>query len=207
MRIVNSWRNGLTILNAEDILIEKSVFADTNGDWPQDGLDIEANRGSYVPSVTNIRIMNNLFYGNDGYGLHIDKMGGPRNITIKGNYFSDNLRAAVAGNGNGVVVTDNLFENSSRSTNERIYGRGSAERLGSVFLSRGASNVAVENNAFEAIDAGEALLYVTGRSGTGHTFVGNCIYDVDVREIKDRRGRVRRVNNEFRRSGCPDPRR
>jgi len=62
----NNRRQGLSITNANNVLISNSIFRNTNGTSPQAGIDIEPNTNQVTE---DIKIVNSESYGNTGFGL------------------------------------------------------------------------------------------------------------------------------------------
>lgn len=84
----NNRRQGISIESNDGLIIKNSVFKNTNGTAPADGLDIEPYSGRVVQ---NVQILNNTFSGNAGHGLELIAMDGTVDkITVTGNTFSGN---------------------------------------------------------------------------------------------------------------------
>lgn len=62
----NNRRQGLSVTSADGITINNSVFMNTNGALPMDGIDLEPNKGE---TVTNVQILNSKFINNKGSGI------------------------------------------------------------------------------------------------------------------------------------------
>lgn len=205
VHVKNSWRIGLHIANAINIVVENSIFEDTEGDYPQAGIDVEANRRSYSPASEKLVFRDNLILNNKGYGLQISAVGAPRDIEVLNNLFSNNLRGGMQANATNVLVANNMFENTTRALNERYKNR-TITTNGRIFLSNGSRSVDIENNAFDSIHAGRAVVFSRVGAG-GHSLVGNCFADVSVPELFDRRGKFTTVrSNDFNAGRCADPR-
>jgi hypothetical protein len=63
----NNRRQGLSITNADVVLVSNSIFKNTNGTAPQAGIDVEPN--SLVGEITGITFVNVQCTGNTGNGL------------------------------------------------------------------------------------------------------------------------------------------
>ena len=105
IKIVNSTidncrRNGISIVQGENILINNNLIKNTNGTAPQHGIDIEASKGKTFKKIT---ISNNTIYGN---GSHTSIMVfyrqistgdislngvGEEGITINNNHLGDRM--------------------------------------------------------------------------------------------------------------------
>lgn len=100
----NNRRQGLTITQAESVIVRNSIFRNTKGIAPQSGLDIEPNSGCYVSNVT---IQNNQFTGNAGSGLIINGAAGKsvNAISVDSNTFSGNTNGVVIGAANASDIS------------------------------------------------------------------------------------------------------
>jgi polygalacturonase len=79
-------RQGLSIIEADGVLVKNSVFQNTAGVRPGAGIDLEPDeRGQ---AITNIRIQTSRFLDNAGSGIEINGKKGPiANIEITHNVF------------------------------------------------------------------------------------------------------------------------
>jgi hypothetical protein len=78
----NSWRNGLSIINGHDILIDHGQYDNSNGTIPEGGIDLESDTGGYEPGIWNVEIRGTTLTGNDGVGLLVSSVGTPESIII-----------------------------------------------------------------------------------------------------------------------------
>ena len=62
----NNRRQGLSITSADGVSVKNSIFTNTNGTLPMDGIDIEPNEGE---TVMNVQIINSKFLNNKGSGI------------------------------------------------------------------------------------------------------------------------------------------
>lgn len=62
-------RQGLSVISADNLLVEKSVFSNTIGTAPMAGIDLEPNRSNEL--MRNIVIRDNLFLNNSQLGMHM----------------------------------------------------------------------------------------------------------------------------------------
>lgn len=101
--IDNNRRQGISIENADRVLIEGNTISNTNGTTPQSGIDIEPTNWSNpsMRKANNITIRNNTFKDNNGSGVQTYGMSnhaegfenGPTeisNLVIDGNTFDGN---------------------------------------------------------------------------------------------------------------------
>lgn len=84
-------RQGLSIIDADGLLVTNSVFTNTRGTRPSSGIDLEPDRTSQ--RIANVRIQNSEFLGNAGAGILIDGGKGPvADVEIINNAFTGNAR-------------------------------------------------------------------------------------------------------------------
>lgn len=85
----NNRRNGLSVVNVDNMVVRDSVFSNTHGTNPQAGIDVEPNAGQ---TVNNLTLDNCQLYNNAGAGLDIMGVAGTienikcNNINSKFNY-------------------------------------------------------------------------------------------------------------------------
>ena len=72
-------RQGLSIIDAERVLISNSVFKNTRGTRPSAGIDLEPDKESQ--SIRNIKITRSKFLDNAGAGIQILGKKGVSNVT------------------------------------------------------------------------------------------------------------------------------
>jgi polygalacturonase len=81
-------RQGLSIVDADGVVVTDSLFKNTRGTRPSAGIDLEPNEEQ---AVTNIRIKSSRFFDNAGSGIQIaGKKGRISNIEIAHNEFRGN---------------------------------------------------------------------------------------------------------------------
>jgi parallel beta-helix repeat protein len=114
-------RNGASITGCDGLVVRDSVFRNSQGTAPEDGLDIEPNAGD---TVRKARIYGCLFTGNAGSGLE-DGVGDSDlgrafidQVVIDGNTFTGNGKSPADGtvkmavrisNSPGTLVTNNII--------------------------------------------------------------------------------------------------
>jgi hypothetical protein len=85
VRCIGNRRQGMSIVSGKQISITKSFFANTSGTKPEDGIDLEPDKGDAIDGVT---ISGNTFSGNAGAHIELaGKRGSIKNVTIKLNIF------------------------------------------------------------------------------------------------------------------------
>ena len=74
----NNRRQGMSITSADSVRIMDSIFKNTHGTAPMDGLDLEPNEGE---TINNVQILNSHFLNNQGCGIELSV---PDNIAKTG---------------------------------------------------------------------------------------------------------------------------
>lgn len=108
---LNNFRQGLSIIEGLDGLIDGGRFGLTNGLWdvgqgPCAGIDLEPDDlpGRPQDRIRNIRLRNILFDGNQGPGLLITRINGVRDIEVTDCIFDGNKKAAIESFGDDVCI-------------------------------------------------------------------------------------------------------
>jgi len=165
----NGFRQGMSIINGENIQVIGGAYTNTHGTAPAAGIDIEANDGTAVPGNHNILIRGVILTGNDGYGVQLTAKGLPSNITIEGSYFADNDHGAVWLNTAQTLIKGNTFESFTLSEHALIY-LGGHETNG---------NNVITGNSFNHINTGQAVLLAHRSAGANNQSYDNKYYDID----------------------------
>lgn len=135
VRCRNNRRQGISIIGALVIQVLDSEFSDTKGTKPEDGIDIEPDKGDEVRQVTirNCRCLNN-----NGNGIEINGMNGiVDGVTITGCTLSGNRGTGFYGqNMRNVALLDN----------PRIERNG----FRGMHLSATSRNVTIRGNRFSS---------------------------------------------------------
>jgi Pectate lyase superfamily protein/Right handed beta helix region len=104
----NNRRQGLSIVEADGVLVTDSIFSNTHGTRPSAGIDLEPDQPSQ--KIVNIRIQNSKFLNNAGPGIEIaGKRGAVAKVELSRNMFKGNrpilvenapevLASAICGN-------------------------------------------------------------------------------------------------------------
>lgn len=104
----NNRRQGLSIIEADGVIVTDSVFKNTNGTRPSAGIDLEPDKPEQ--EITNVQIQNSKFIDNAGPGIEIaGKRGRISKIELTRNIFQGNrpilvenapdiLASAICGN-------------------------------------------------------------------------------------------------------------
>lgn len=120
-------RQGISVISAENLLIERSVFSNTSGRGPGAGIDLEPNRAD--ERMVNVTIRNCVFE-NNRLGMHFflahlreDSM--PVSVLFENNLIRDHMEGygigihvAAMGDDGGrgeVVLRNNIVVNTSRA--------------------------------------------------------------------------------------------
>ncbi len=85
----NNRRQGLSIIDVNDLVVTDSIFKNTHGTRPSAGIDLEPNKAEQ--RITDVRIENSKFLDNAGYGIALSgKRGRILKVEITGNVFKGN---------------------------------------------------------------------------------------------------------------------
>lgn len=113
-------RQGISVGHANNVEIDHSIFANTNGTGPGAGIDLEPGGGS-TEIVENINIHDNVFINNNNAGItaYAASKSHVRNIHIYNNTFVDNSAwipgQLVTNQVEGVEIDHNKFINNEAS--------------------------------------------------------------------------------------------
>lgn len=138
----NNYRQGISVISANGLLIDRCIFYKTNGTAPEAGIDFEPNHPFNV--VRNVVIRNSIFHANRGPGVMVMKI----------QYLSDSFRTSgrienctIIGNEKGILLSTWLpnweFRNNLIIGN-RTHGMAQLRRDG---VRRGGMSL-VEHTAF-----------------------------------------------------------
>ncbi|MGA2080400.1 MAG: right-handed parallel beta-helix repeat-containing protein [Holophaga sp.] len=191
---VHNRRNGLSITSCRSVTVRGSVFRDSRGTAPQDGLDVEPNPGE---TVSGALITGCLFAGNAGNGLEdgVPDLSLGRafvtQVSIDANAFIGNGQASAEGaeamavrisNCPGTQVTRNVvLDNAGRGIYLRFNADGSLVSGNTVVLTAGdgIAQAACRDNRITANqvlrNTGHGILSTncTGGTVSGNTVAGN----------------------------------
>lgn len=134
----NNRRQGMSITNADSVLVVNSKFINTNGKAPQAGIDLEPNAAN---SVSNIHIINCDFSNNMGRGLDIVGLNGKNSFVSVYDCRFDN-------NNSGIAIT----RDSEQITISEVEIRNST--FFGINLSAGASEIAIVNSVMDSCPIG-----------------------------------------------------
>jgi Ca2+-binding RTX toxin-like protein len=165
----NSFRQGMTIANGENIQVVGGAYTDTHGGPPSAGIDIEADPGTAVPGNDNILIRGVTFSGNDGFGVALVGLGQTANITVEGCYFTNNRDGGINLGTASTLIKGNTFENFSESY------RGIIDLPADNFTN---SNNVITCNSFNNISTGQPVIYAHAYSGTNNQVYSNDFYNI-----------------------------
>ena len=85
-------RQGLSIIEADGLVVTASIFKNTRGTRPSSGIDLEPDRATQ--KISNVRIQNSQFLDNAGSGILIDGGKGPiADVEIADNFFAGSARS------------------------------------------------------------------------------------------------------------------
>jgi parallel beta-helix repeat protein len=195
-------RQGLSITNADGVVVKNSAFNNTGGTPPEAGIDIEPDAGQ---AVNNVQITACSFSGNAGFGVTASVPSAntgqafTTKVVIDGNTVVGNgtnpttgTRGIQVSNTAGHVVTNNIVKDN--------YGSG-------IVVRNGADNTIVTGNTVTGTIAKNPastgpgygiLLYKTGGNlVTGNTIENNAgcgLRDVDPTGTNSTTGNTQSAN-------------
>ena len=114
---IRNRRQGLSIINADRLLVTDSVFRETRGTAPSFGIDLEPNKAH--EKITNVRIQRSKFIGNERGGILIaGKKGHIEKIEIRNNVFEKNRPILIenAPRVRSASICDNRFITKQTAT-------------------------------------------------------------------------------------------
>ena len=163
----NNRRQGLSVTSADGITINNSVFMNTNGALPMDGIDLEPNNGE---TVRNVQILNSQFLNNKGSGIEsvvaddlVDKAF-VKQVIIDHNTVYNN--GAIGAYSAGIKI--------SRQSSQLIMNNIVKENL--------QDGIAIVNNATNNILSGNQISgngnKIDANIGFGILFYGNAIDNI-----------------------------
>lgn len=129
----NNKRQGISVVGADDVLIDNCTITNTNGTSPQAGIDIEPNNTKY--DNNNITIQNSYLSGNVGGGILT--YNNSYNVTIQNNTLVNNP-----------VIIKRQYADSPQPT-VKIKSNTFSGDTGITF--DGVSNCSIEGNTLQRI--------------------------------------------------------
>jgi uncharacterized repeat protein (TIGR02543 family) len=172
----NNRRDGLSIIHADNVVVDNCVFKNSHGQAPEAGIDIEPNANN---TVNNVTIKNSDILNNGESGITLYKAPGYTNsfitnVTITGNTVDSNgfLPGIFVITPVATIITNNTVTNNNSygvslyvSTGSTVTGNTiSGNSKYGVVLAAGASNCTVTGNTITNNTAGAIL-----DQGTGNT--------------------------------------
>jgi parallel beta-helix repeat protein len=182
----NNRRQGLSILNGTDILVQNSVFSNSNGVAPQDGIDIEP--GGDTNFAKRITIIGCNAKNNAGHGINVQGTSTGVNvedINLTGNTVTSNSLNGInlyTASG-GVNLTGNTARSNTQdgfhleiASNVNLTGNHATSNTGDGFsLSNGVSNVTLTGNDTLGNTRGVVVFDAGGTRPTGIVISANAI--------------------------------
>jgi hypothetical protein len=111
----NCYRQGMSIINAYNIVVSGGSYNNTNGTSPQSGIDVESNAGAAVPGNAYILIEGVRFSGNTGRGVITSAVSTGVDIWIDGCSFDTNTDVAITAAATGTVISKCSFRGHTAS--------------------------------------------------------------------------------------------
>jgi hypothetical protein len=193
----NNRRQGMSIISAENLLVQRCQFTNTNGTAPQDGIDIEPNHATN--RLVNVRIEDCVTANNHGNGIEIplgnlDGTSQPVSITVSrhldrrsglnGCYITGAGRANPV---TGTVSFTNFTSQSPQGEGVYIFGCGGP--------SLSFSDLTITNPAQKGLPSYDSAIFIHQPSGAsnpgGNVFIrsstisdstGKMYYYFEVRD-------------------------
>lgn len=164
----NAYRQGMSIINANDIQILGGEYSDTSGTAPSAGIDLEPNDGSASPGITDVLIRGVRFARNDGAGVTGGGAVQISRITIEDSTFVDNAHRGGAGFRTGFrfgfrdsLVQRNTFTSHGLTSSLGVViFRGHADTHTGVFRENTIEGNTTEGPAIEIGGTGPAMFIV-----------------------------------------------
>ncbi len=125
-------RQGLSIVDASDVLITHSSFRDTRGTPPAAGVDLEPDRPEQ--RIKNVRILDSEFVNNEGEGIKLHgKKSAVAKLEIRRNVFRNNKPIALKGDyaalASNICGNRYVAEESAAGRSEGLYAYGEAVKM------------------------------------------------------------------------------
>jgi hypothetical protein len=111
----NAYRQGMSIINAYNIVVSGGAFTNTTGTSPQSGIDVESNAGAATPGNGYILIQGARFSGNVGRGVITSAASTGVDIWIDGCSFDTNTDGAITAAATGTVISKCSFRGHTAS--------------------------------------------------------------------------------------------
>lgn len=111
VKIESSCRNGISIINAYGVKLNKLHISNSNGLSPAAGIDVESDVNFPAPSNKNITITDCYIADNKGCGIMTSQKGSPENIRIANNTIL-NCEIGIFVASKKTKVENNIIRNS-----------------------------------------------------------------------------------------------
>jgi hypothetical protein len=129
---VHNRRQGLSIVDANGVLVTHSSFRDTRGHRPAAGIDLEPDRPEQ--RIKNVRILDSEFINNEGGGIKLHgKKSTISNVEIKRNVFRNNKPIELTGDyaalSSNICGNRYVAEESASGRSEGLYAYGDPVKM------------------------------------------------------------------------------
>ena len=173
----NNRRQGMSIVAVNGMVVKNSIFTNTNGIDPKDGIDIEPNIGN---TVNNVKIVSSQMYNNNGRGIDVSAVGASigntmiTNLYIQGNTIANN--SVVGGSAEGLrlsntsghQIINNIVANNYQDGISLVSGASNNIVSGNIATNNGT--VSNPSNGIGILTYGNSLNNtITGNIATGNT--------------------------------------
>ncbi len=184
----NNYRQGISVITAENLLIEDTVLRNTSGTPPQAGIDFEPNHPG--ERLVNVVMRNCLTENNNasGYMWYLRPLNADSEpISIR----LENCRSLNDGGISARIITDGTLESSVTGTIEFINCTFEGSRQPGISVSKPAESGLVRFERCAVIDCGgeelttSPIIFVS-RAGADVPVGGVQFEDVVVRDTPDR---------------------
>jgi hypothetical protein len=184
----NNYRQGISVITAEDLLIEDTIMRNTSGTPPQAGIDFEPNRPE--ERLVNVVMRNCLTENNNsaGYTFYLRPLNAdsiPVSVRI------ENCRS-VGDHGNAArVVTDAELESAVKGTIEFVDCTFQKSQRPGISVAKPAEHGLVRFENCRVLDTGGEAetvspIMLTSRVGADAPVGGVEFQDVVVRDLPNR---------------------
>lgn len=166
----NGYRQGMSMIQGNNINIIGGFYTGTNGTNPQAGIDLESNVGDANDSINNINIFGAKITGNTGFGVLITSIALTRKVTVRGCNISSNLAGGISVQGEDCTIDDNSFDGYTDSITEGIINSTVASTMEGTIIS---------NNRFTNITAGAGKACIAmDATNLPYDIFGNLFYEI-----------------------------
>jgi hypothetical protein len=171
----NSYRQGMSIINANDIKILGGAFTRTHGTDPEAGIDLEPNDGSVNPGINDILVRGVRFEGNACTGFTGGGSVQINRVTVEDSKFINN--GLTDGTGFRVGFMNSLVQNNTFT----LHGTNITNQLIQFRASADTTNVVVRGNT---VTNNTTTIRLVEIAGTGpNTFMIDNVFSKNASTV------------------------